>query len=212
MAWRIKKKQFGGFLEDAGNLLLDATAGSVTSAVTGRNISDFTGYEYNDPSLGRGVNTARDIVSTAAPIAGNIVAPGLGTGLQATQGISNNAFQGIDMQESAFTNDPNAAAGLNAASQLGSIGTSFIGGNPLAFLSGASATPNLPQARYGGMFNSVDSSNKLYDINIGDMTHEEHPNGGYRVGDHSIEGNEVTVNFDEGSYVFSNRLKYAKKK
>lgn len=67
---------------------------------------------------------------------------------------------------------------------------------------------NIPMANGGKMNNPVPDGNNLFaSFDVGG-THEENPNGGIPIGMNTVEEGESKFKFDDGNYVFSDRLKY----
>ncbi len=188
-------------MKDVGMAALDLGPGAISSALTGKNISDFAGYEYEGTDLGKVVNTSRDITKVAAPTVANVIAPGSGMIVDAAQNVGTQATSGVNAQDSFITNSPEANAGLNFANSAASM---FLGNG-------------LPAMAYGGNPKTSNSNggrslSRLL-TNFEGPTHEEaNANGNQSIplgNEVSVEGGETRVYLSDGEYVFSDRLNVA---
>jgi hypothetical protein len=198
-AYKSKKRKradFGGLMKDIGMGILDTTIGNPLSIATGKNISDFTDYEYQGKDFGKLVNSQRDMLHSVAPGVLNAFVPGAGTALQIGQQVGKGTTGHVEKGDS-FMNPESM--------QLAQMGTQFI--------------PNL--AAYGGRLKksaggsvSTNNANKTLDkifTEFEGASHEQAAAMGKEsipIGDYSVEGKETRISFGDEDYIFSDRIPY----
>lgn len=94
----------------------------------------------------------------------------------------------------------------NANANFGNIQASNL---PLAMGGDIDNINNIIDLNKGRRLNPL-NTNDMYTKFLAGGTHEQNPNGGIPLGNtmNTVEEGEIKFKFDDGDYVFSNRLKY----
>lgn len=199
--YRSKKRKrydFGGVMEDVGMALADSSVGAVTGLFTGgRDISDLSGYEYNNEDVGNVVDTVGEVQQKAMPIVANVLAPGSGAIVSGVQSAGATITDNSGARENNRGYFGYEEGGENAMmyNQLLNTGAQVSG---LAM--GQSGGANTSVMKYGGKINP---SNVQPQNSIAEYEGNTHENGGIPINSNTeMEDGE----FKYKEMIFTNRF------